>query len=572
MPFEFTGTPPALVKDTPGTFGSFSQQSAPQALPASETSSQTSLKSPSAFASLRSSFSSPSFQYGAPILTTPGSSQAKFNRPPVGAPRHNDTVSRALLRASEKRPAIFGHAELGADAILNAYMQIDEVKQLYNGADEAISQLSTEYAAVTDGYPGVAKLLQFALSRAALASPDLPSAPATIESQIPDLILGIEPNSALHDALMDALCDVVLEKVFDLNIAGDDRAKVIETILVTLVSDTTIKALEVALIENHSPEGCDEAELKKLAAWVGEKVRGLRKELNTSDMTRLFLPNSQYEEKQAKELATSNCNSDWYGIRHDTRKAKNEKPCCDRPEVVRPQPSEGEVTEEPSTPFRLMDLPAELRTWVYRATLCPTGAISLRSCDHHLPFGAAPTLGVRLLATCKQVHDEAKDLLFQNTVIANAMVEGGTTRTALHRSQLPDHSILRITSLVIVMDCATRHPEQRMDWRPLEKMTSLMSLRICAFESQDNKFSIERWSLLLKAMFATLPQICSIRFGSQAGTAERDHFDDMMERKNKYIAERPSAFYGAAVEVSKEALEQAHSLTFAGGSTGRKMQ
>jgi hypothetical protein len=72
------------------------------------------------------------------------------------------------------------------------------------------------------------------------------------------------------------------------------------------------------------------------------------------------------------------------------------------------------LTQQP--PFRLFDLPAELRLRIYGYALCPTTTV-------HFPLSAAdaykpsPTLVPNLLRTCRRVENEAGDLLYSDNEI-----------------------------------------------------------------------------------------------------------------------------------------------------------
>jgi hypothetical protein len=169
-------------------------------------------------------------------------------------------------------------------------------------------------------------------------------------------------------------------------------------------------------------------------------------------------------------------------------------------------------------PFRFLDLPPELRNQIYRKVLAP-GTVSLVSCRHHNPRGTTPGLVPGILAACKQVRQEAADLLFENTfLVAFCPDFMGVRRSALHRAQLPLHVLSKITSLVLVVDCI-RFRNIHSDLTALQALTSLKTLRIIAIEeeAQQHVIPVASLSVVLQEIATRIPASCDVYYGSRPG-------------------------------------------------------
>lgn len=177
--------------------------------------------------------------------------------------------------------------------------------------------------------------------------------------------------------------------------------------------------------------------------------------------------------------------------------------------------------DSPEKPFRFLDLPPELRTWIYREVLIP-GVVRLRICEHYMPYGVLPAPTTGVLATCKQVNREAKDLVLENTFIVDAIIDS-STRRMFHPKMLPNHILPHLTSLVIVVNLHRLFG----DWRQMRGLVGLKQLTVCAFER--SAYDSGDWQFVVQNILECVPAECSIKFGPRS-VMENQHLWAMQQR------------------------------------------
>ncbi|KAK4497515.1 hypothetical protein PRZ48_011966 [Zasmidium cellare] len=187
--------------------------------------------------------------------------------------------------------------------------------------------------------------------------------------------------------------------------------------------------------------------------------------------------------------------------------------------------------------FRFQDLPAELRNRVYEAAISP-GYISLRSCaTHHMSIGVEPPLATGILAASKQLAHESKDMMFESTIIVDVSLEA-STRSIINPLQLPRHLLPKIRHIVLVLDFTRVHDTNpsRTDWRPVQRMTGLASMRICAIQMwppaayfRQERTLQEHHQETIKTILECVPKTCTIEYG-WSNEAEEEHVKEMHHR------------------------------------------
>lgn len=292
-----------------------------------------------------------------------------------------------------------------------------------------------------------------------------------------------------------------------------------------IVAGQSKDVLKVELKEKFRDSGFDEMDggVEIFGDWLYEKVWELQKNFETSSKMDEKDEAGQTElGKTAQPQSVSRIDpaDDWYG----TSKARlDNRPCCEKGIVE--STSSTRTSDTLSTPFQFLDLPAELRTWVYREALVARGPVSLRSCLHHLPLGTNPVLNTALLSTCSQIRKEAKDLMLENTYIVNVFFNG--VRSVIHRQQLPDHIRPRIRNLAFVLD-GTRGNGGASDWQPLQSLTSLKRMTITAIDCP-TLHSLFMCANLIKEIVERIPADCEIQFEAESMEVE-EHIAEMKLR------------------------------------------
>ncbi|KAK4611765.1 hypothetical protein CLAFUW4_12724 [Fulvia fulva] len=212
-------------------------------------------------------------------------------------------------------------------------------------------------------------------------------------------------------------------------------------------------------------------------------------------------------------------------------------------------------------------MPPELREFVYELAI-PAGHVSLRSTGHHRFEKVVIPAWTNLAFVSRHMYLEAKRFIFErHTFILNVNM-GTTENNSINTYQLPAHAEPWIRHLVLVVDC-TRAPSRahlaEADWRFLQRMTRLKSIRVCLLHlrkshlrpTQDRRLIC---SEVVRNVMMRVPAGCEIVFGAR-GQGVRDHVEDMKTKCAKRQETDPvswvPAHLGRVTDVSRAELKAA---------------
>jgi hypothetical protein len=101
----------------------------------------------------------------------------------------------------------------------------------------------------------------------------------------------------------------------------------------------------------------------------------------------------------------------------------------------------------------LLALPAELRLLIYGACLAPTGTLQFSStATHH--YALAPRISPALLATCRQIHAEAEQVLYERNTLCLITNAEKTNKPLIAEFQCPQHVLQKLRRICLIFDVA----------------------------------------------------------------------------------------------------------------------
>ena len=130
-----------------------------------------------------------------------------------------------------------------------------------------------------------------------------------------------------------------------------------------------------------------------------------------------------------------------------------------------------------ATRCHLLALPAELREQIYNQCLCPAGVLHLTTTKSKR-HATTPILAPALLATNRQIHREASDLLLANEICL-ILDAHDTCWPIISETRLPQNILEKLEHVFFILDCTSnfRASYEDVDFTALEALISLKKLR-----------------------------------------------------------------------------------------------
>jgi hypothetical protein len=188
------------------------------------------------------------------------------------------------------------------------------------------------------------------------------------------------------------------------------------------------------------------------------------------------------------------------------------------------------------SPCQLLNLPAELRFRIYEYALAPTGTLCLTS-SSSMRYCTVPTIASALLTTCRQIHTEAVDILYHNSVCVYVDAHD-TYLPILSENRLPQGVLRKLQRLCVILDCTGQLHGSFSDvnWSPFSALISLQDLRITIIK-QDGHNALtampELFQEVLTHILERIPAAAAVVYGTDPGTGEREHAVKVAQRRQQ---------------------------------------
>ena len=200
--------------------------------------------------------------------------------------------------------------------------------------------------------------------------------------------------------------------------------------------------------------------------------------------------------------------------------------------------------DAPIQPFRLFDLPGELRLAIYEFALAPTGTLHLTSTPSKR-FAVEPAPNLSLLTTNHQVHCEAAAILYTENAVCITIDAHDTCWPTISERRLPQRVLVKLQHLFVILNCTSslRASYDDVDFDAFSALISLATMRLALIarvpiESQDAGLRVvaseedqqAARGLLLRHILERIPARAAVSYGTKEGTAQQAILLDSVER------------------------------------------
>ncbi|KXS98389.1 hypothetical protein AC578_4643 [Pseudocercospora eumusae] len=473
---------------------------------------------------------------------TPGSTPTPEARISEESEEQDSLLTRALKRCARARPAIFGRAEQAADRVLRDVFAIHQ-------ADAAA--LLTELRDIETSAPEVAAFTR-SLFENAIRVKDPKATLIPIKTKLWKENLAEEKGDSRTPKLEKFLVPRDHETILSLETRLESeflkmkqvKSKHAASVLAGYILDRflrfpTLGLLRDELVELLGLQQNDESwrELWNILTFMQGRV--------------------QWADKNYKPLPYS-----------DDEQSETVNQVGQAPEAPEPATeSSTAVTQDPSKGFRFLDLPAELRNSVYREHLAPMGYICLLTRDWHGVHLYQPEFftdiasgaDISILSTNRQVHGEAKSILYRENNICCVGLISTSFQPFIDVHTLPNSALPLLASLTLICDHRPgqnqdQHWYERVNWMQLQAMTTLKNIRICIVEREEQRHQNLYKHFILQNIIERIPDDCEVAFGPKE-SYEQDTIDEVIEESDERAPISP-ARWGLAFNVDAKLLEE----------------
>lgn len=535
MPFEFTGAPPALLdKDNANIdFKSFAQQrvdistgplltttaSSPvafgqpaalrRAVPLGQSKFASSQASPSTFSNTSSAFAGANLRASTSYIIPAGRNASDID----AAAGQDNILIQALSRAVKSRPAAFGRRDIAADKVMNTLRQVGDpdigalLASLRTSHSNSVHQFALSIFTMLVDEQTAPEPIYCPYSPTPSASPTPPNKESSDEheeDEIPDSTLAHLSLPRNHDFVKDLEKNMQV-KIRERLVHYEEGAKV----LAKYILNRLYKNDHHDVIVQDMLESTGHPSTIFLSNALNSFAQGLL------DQDALYKYN-------CRTVMHNGMHANKVAVFDEKGNAETDKRSAVRQERVANQ------TLEEKRPFRFLELPAELRNWVYAEQLAPQGYIALGYHSKRSHYSKAGSdyhtdseCDLNILLTSRQVYEEAKAFLYRENTVCLTGRFSGYLHSVFHHHGLRKGLLSQLASISMVCDYRQESYndqvwlEKGCDWRALQDLTTLKRLRICVVQRQDSHGNDEFLKVLLKNILDRIPADCEVDFESQ---------------------------------------------------------
>ncbi|EME48465.1 hypothetical protein DOTSEDRAFT_29903 [Dothistroma septosporum NZE10] len=175
----------------------------------------------------------------------------------------------------------------------------------------------------------------------------------------------------------------------------------------------------------------------------------------------------------------------------------------------------------------LLALPAELRIRIYEFALAPTQTLHLTT-SATSRRAVKPTVSPKLLATCRQIHHEARKILYGGNSVCVVVDGQAMGAPAIAESRLPQSILEQLEHVCFIFDCTAlfRAHFTELDLDTLGALIRLKEARIAMIirtGTEDDTPSTDlrdELGILVALILQRLPAGAKVKYGVEAGSAE----------------------------------------------------